>query len=562
MEMAFGGSRLAFKDGMLKDVCRLQSLLLQFIHPRVREDFLNGLLGMEGSQDLLSDLDLIRRIAIPPWRGRSVVTMQLQLDCTAGHLDKLPHHSSDNFDLQSSTSRTWTYKDWADFLSALATSTYWGVTDQEAICINHLTVPTSASDLLQSDAQKSKISGDLEKFKSDNHPNQNQSVKSSFKDPVQIDDHQQPPKIIQFTSLPKEIFRARFSRIETISLSDSSTENDGTSSGSSSSSGSSHRRRRRRKHSQREIVRPLPFEMNGFISLKSFFSTYERYFAAKFEGNSRDCTQELKHFLPDEMEQYYDALGGRRLKYKNMKAELLKWYKARKRGGARYWREQLRDTEMRPGEELRLYGMRLLEIGQKAYPDSDRECVKEVKYHYLNSVPKAFADYVRQSEQMIRVVDRERKLKWADIMKLAEDEDDQREKIGGPRKQESTTPRVWYSREETETKQWQNGKQNRKKLDRNSDNVPAYASRMFTSRRSSPPAGKATTSKPSCQWCGRSGHSLHDCWRKKGACIICGDTFHSKDECSRFQFRNSATRQPTCPICQGNHLGMHCKASN
>ena len=147
-------------------------------------------------------------------------------------------------------------------------------------------------------------------------------------------------------------------------------------------------------------------------------------------------------------------------------------------------------------------------------------------------------------------------------MKLAEDENDQREKIGRPRKQESTTPRVWYSREETETKQWHNGKQDGKKLDRNSDNVPAYASRIFTSRRSSPPAVKATTSKSSCQWCGRSRHSVDDCWRKKGACIICGDAFHSKDECSRFQFRNSATRQPTCPVCQGNHLEMHCKASN
>ena len=94
--------------------------------------------------------------------------------------------------------------------------------------------------------------------------------------------------------------------------------------------------------------------------------------------------------------------------------------------------------------------MRLLEMGQKAYPQSDRECLKEVTYHFLNIVLPAFASYVRQSEQMIRVVDREKRLKWADIMKLAEDEDEQKEKTASKLQETRESPSVWFSKEETE----------------------------------------------------------------------------------------------------------------
>ena len=98
------------------------NLLLQFIHPKFRLDFLNGLLGMQGSEDLLLDLDRLRRVIIPPWRGRSVFNMQLELDCTATHINNLLKRSTKIFDLQSQSSQaqTWSYNDWADFLSKLA----------------------------------------------------------------------------------------------------------------------------------------------------------------------------------------------------------------------------------------------------------------------------------------------------------------------------------------------------------------------------------------------------------------------------------------------------------
>ena len=568
--MSFGGSRLALKDGMLKEVCRLQSLLLQFIHPRVREDFVSGLLGVEGSEALLDDLDFIRRIVIPPWRGRSILTMAVQLDGTTCHLTNLMKYSSNIFDIRSSKKSAWTYSDWAKYLSELATSTYWGITDPDSICVDYITVPTNTADLQPIKIQaSSKTNKDPEESMSDPLSTQQQLLKTSDFKHSHHNDATLLRKPIHKTSSPKDVPRTRLSKIETISLSDSLTDSSETTSESSSSgsSSSSRRRRRRRrgKYSQREVVQPLAFDMNGHLSLKSFFNNYERYFSARFEGSSRDCTQELRHFLPSEMEQYYDALGGRRLKYRHMKEELLKWYKARKRGGTRYWKEQLMEAAMRTGEELRLYGMRLLEMGQKAYPQSDRECLKEVKYHFLNTVPPAFASYVRQSEQMIRVVDRERRLKWADIMKLAEDEDEQKEKTASKRQETREPPRVWFSREETENSQNQHyeakaGKETTQRRQRGS----SYSSRTFSSRNSPPPAVRAAPSKPeSCQWCGRAGHSVNSCWRRRGACVLCGNLTHSKEQCPKFRPRKTTNSPATiCPRCQGEHLGMNCNTAS
>ena len=559
----FGGGRLKVKDGMLKEVCRLQSLLMQFIHPKVREDFINGLLGKQGSEALLCNMDSIRRLVIPAWRGRSMFSMQIELDRSSYHLNRLFEHSDEVFDLHSSKAHTWTYKDWINFLNELATSTYWRVTDQNSICIDHITVATTQSDQPSGDQKSGRAIRDPVECSSNGCP-KDQQMKLSFKDSEQFHENVSK-KQIRHTSSPKNSSKFRPSNLETISLSDSATDSGTSSEGSSSSSGESRRRRRRRR-SQREIVKPLPFEMNGHLSFKSFLCSFERYFSARFEGSSRDCTQELKQFLPEDMQHFYDALGGRRLKYRHMKEELQVWYKSRKRGGTRYWREQLMEAEMKNGEELRLYGMRLLEIGQKAYPHSDRDCLKEVKYHFLNTIPREFANYIRQSEQMIKVVDRERKLKWADIMKLAEEEDEQRERtIRHERQEIKTSQRVWFSREETRSAQQQHSKDQAMRMkDQGQEGATVYNSRTYTSQKSSPPAPISASSRSSsCQWCGRAGHAIDACWRKKGACVLCGNMAHSRENCPRFRPRKTSTRSAAsaCPICQGDHLGMNCKVT-
>ena len=69
-----------------------------------------------------------------------------------------------------------------------------------------------------------------------------------------------------------------------------------------------------------------------------------------------------------------------------MREELLAWYKNQHRGGTTHWRGKLHETQYKPGESLKLYAIQLKELGQKAFPHSERDYVKEIKGKFLLTV--------------------------------------------------------------------------------------------------------------------------------------------------------------------------------
>ena len=109
-----------------------------------------------------------------------------------------------------------------------------------------------------------------------------------------------------------------------------------------------------------------------------------------------------------------DALGGQRLKYPAMKEELLVWYKNQHRGGSKYWHGKLQEAQCKLGESLKLYSIQLKELGQKAFPHSERDCVKEIKGKFLQPVPSDFAKHVSRTEEMLIMVGR--KMTYADLI--------------------------------------------------------------------------------------------------------------------------------------------------
>ena len=77
------------------EMIKLQSLLMQFIHPQVRCDFLNGeFAGLDASEPLLLDIDHVRRILIPPWRGSSASAMQFTANNSLAHFQSLINRSN------------------------------------------------------------------------------------------------------------------------------------------------------------------------------------------------------------------------------------------------------------------------------------------------------------------------------------------------------------------------------------------------------------------------------------------------------------------------------------
>ena len=61
-------------------------------------------------------------------------------------------------------------------------------------------------------------------------------------------------------------------------------------------------------------------------------------------------------------------------------------FKKQKIGGKTYWRRELGNATLGDGEGLDIYGMRLVEIAELAYPDSKSEAARHLREHYLKSM--------------------------------------------------------------------------------------------------------------------------------------------------------------------------------
>jgi hypothetical protein len=554
IEQAAGGM-----DVHQKDIIKLQSLLMQFIHPQVRYDLLSGKFGVEISEDRLVDMDHIRRVIIPPWRGASVVNMELQLSDTLEQLQSLFNKKEEVFQLRPSS--TMTYAHWSGLFDSLASSTYWQLVDYKAIRVELITIPSVADGNpgISTEPVEARSVTQEREFK----------VHQGFLGEESISFPQVRYKT-KTVKCPREYSPiCKPQPIEEICLSDSTAEEDSDTGDSDSSCGKSFARGVKKNRYHKEVVKPMPFQADGWQSLKSFLSVYERYFHAKFKGNSRDCTQELANFLPPDIKKYYDVLGGRRLRYPDMKAELISWYKFHNGKDTKYWRDQLRNTRMKTEESLKCYGLKLKDIGQKAFPNSDRECLRELRHHFLQTVPVEFSTYIMRSEEGAGRGGIRQKLTWSEIMRLAESEDRRQKKFCHADKQHQEQE-VWFSTQESD-----------KPLQPPSCMEPGKLFQPQTLPTSGPSGsvrpssqqqvhksiyrGSVTTENPErsarplkCSWCGRNFHTIESCWEKQGACLLCGSMAHRRVDCPKFNPNFQMTDRASCPICKGSHLGRDC----
>lgn len=539
-------------DGMI-GLLKWQSLLLQFVHPQVRNDFLSGFFDIEASESMLSDLDLIRTVLIPPWRGSSITTLKSQLEMSRNLAMSLLVESTDIFDVGD---RLWSFNEWSKYLTKLSNATYWKFKPPSSIAIRYLSVKTRVSESPAIGSVNVKPEGEHsieaasvrpENGMRTSSPNVLQSVRPKIKIT--------PTDISLSTKIVK---KAPF---EEIKLSSSSSESTESNTDESSEHVTVHHQARRRR---KEPVKPLIFNSETGRSIRSFLNSFEKYFYLKFEGNARDCSQELGNFLTGEILHYYDALGGRKLRFPDMKNKLLVWSKSRHIGGTSRWREKLSDATMEVGESLRLYGTRIQELGQRAYPHEERIRLKEMRRHFLKTVPADFSRRVFEAENILMLMDNGRKMTWTEMLNMA----DRQLPAVKVECDESESPHVWFSRDETKssTREYQ------KSL---SPPPPSRNQRVFRSnekpwltkrntrdvkKTSSPPASyRNARASLLCDWCGRRRHSTEDCWERQGVCVVCGDSDHQRADCPKFRLHQL---QLVCPKCSGSHAGKNCDVAS
>lgn len=539
------------RTSSLKLLFQVQSLLLKLKTVSARAAFVSGkVLGTEDPEMTLLSLDGIYELLFPKWS--SVASERELLFTEATHnFECLCDRNVSIFKITSTVVelKQYSYATWMEAFEKLMNSKYWTRADMEDTAaatmiggIKREEVKHAAStgedfeedrsERLERGRKRSKkirklrIPYESEEYSSDeDHYCRNKKKEKNYK-------------------IGKKRTKFFHKPIETIEISDSSSEYSGDNS-TDSDCITVHRRESSRRYFPKDVVTPDPFDITDNESLKQYLDGFERYFNAKYDGTQRDRTRELARFITGDVKDAYEALGGSKCKYDEMKPALLQWYRTQRVGRTHQNRAELKRASMRTGDTLKLYCMKLQEIAKRAYPNDERECLKQLKRQLVSTVPAWFVRSIEKKEEMKSMLKLGKKITWREIMELAEKYD---------RKQKKAT--LCDGSDEELTRKFKDLR------------CGVRAAAIVPVERSSEGDGRQTKiyrnsqysqrAEPTmCNYCGRQGHLELNCWRKVGACTICGSAEHGYKECPRYS-PIIGRFVPRCSMCSGAHLGQDC----
>lgn len=521
-------------------VISLQSLLGQFALPQVRADFVNGRFSQKMRRELLPKLDEVRCCLFPRWHGKSIISAVERNVGAAQHLLKLMSRDKEAFVTNlSDIHGCLTYEEWFSFLETLASDPYWDRVPVNDRCAHIL--PHGA----KGDASTAST-GDQ------SPPGPMRKSSRTVKRDVEVKIHRTKPRNMKRQPTKHRDGGRRSTKIEEIILSssddsDSSTEGSGhddqsstdcesSNSSSSDTTRRSRRRRRRNKCSRdkREAVMPPVFKMSGKTSLKSFLACYESYFSKKYNGDQYDKTQMLAQFLSDDLLEIFEVRGGRNLKYKDMKNELLNYYRKEKIGGKSYWRSKLDEATPDGCENLRIYGMKLLELAELAYPNDKKESAYQVRKHFLKTIPADASEKIEESELLMRASGSKKKhMSFANMMELAHDRQKASRKSMRLMLASAKMPLISHHQSTSREPVNSTFVGGDRGLD---DRSNVMNMQRPNTRSSSTPRVYANSDRNSrivCGYCKRPNHRTRDCWRASKLCLICGQD-HLLESCPRY----------------------------
>lgn len=468
----------------------IQSLLGQFSSPKVRADFVNKSFGPNINPDLLSLIDDLRWTLMPRWQRGSLTSSSDRRLAAVDHMRKLLA-KADEVMVTNNEGDCLTYQEWYNTLEMLATNQYWDRVPADSRCTH---IMHSSSD-------------DGEPFPST--PERKVDIKVPRRMTV---------------PLPKN-GKHRCTKVEEVVLSSDSSLSDSEASSSDADERIEVRRSRRSDYrDSRSVVTPAPFEMDGRVHLSEFLLTYEDYFSKAFKGNAYDKTHLLSTFISGDLLHVFEIKGGRRIPYKAMKDHLLKYYKKQKIGGRNFWQKQLHSAEIKEGESLEIYGMRLTEVAKQAYPDSSKECARHLRHQFLQALPPRIIEGISNVEGSLKATSggKRKYLPFSSLVDLAKDLH---------RSSASVRPKtvMWTS-------------QTQDKSDHKDRSVSSYFGSGDKAIKTSPERDSSR-----CSHCKRRGHAVANCWRKLGSCLVCGKQDHQIEDCPRYNPRHRFRSQSRVP---------------
>lgn len=533
-----GAGSCTDRAGSAIELMQLQSILSELRKEQVRIDFLSGhIMKVDDAEMTLLSLDSIRAILFPEWVANQV-ERQTRMQLSVDYFNKLSSGSSAIFRIPCALTNLDDHKfsTWKRAIIKLMESMYW--------CLRR------ESQVVSSKIEQPKLNS---KDDSTHGLRQQQPVLKSKSEGIQ--QCREPESDSSDTVMPKSTRnkynarkfygQAKKKQVEFVEISDSSSdseEGDLSSDASVMVTRSSGRR-----YFPKDVVTPEVFDIDGTQPLRGFLDDYERYFWAKYDGTERDCTKELSRFISGEIREAYDALGGSRLKYREMRPALLQWYKSQSVGRTHKYKLELKTITMKPGESYKLYCMRIQEVANRAYPSDYKECLKQMKRRLTLTVPGWFSRSIEKKEELKVMLNLGKKVTWQEIMEIAERHD--RKQRRAQLYNDSDDEDDLRTRMERLGCSMMNAAEGKAHL--------GPGSVMNEENSSKTPGDESSGSSVQCHYCGRVGHIEPNCWFKSGACTVCGSFSHRYKDCPRFSALPGQFA-PRCSHCGGDHLGKDC----
>ena len=476
---------------------RIIALLRQFGIWEVRASLVNGKFGREVDPEWLDLIDKLRWTLLPTWTCGDILLHDFLASDAAQHMAKLVTQSTDllKFNIDDENKECTSYKEWFWMLQRLAQSSYWKTYPSSKRCMH----------ICRCSAEK------------------------KANEPVEVEepslsgtDRENLPKPILSNVNNKKLFRKTSEvKVEEVIISSSSDEEsceadyDGEDSSSSSclelmKAPKKKLKRKQKSHNtsrsgeRKEIVTPAPFVMDGNQTLKSFLESFDVYFGKKFDGNELEKTQQLSKFLSGQLKKVYDLKGGNTVPYKEMRRELLDYYKEMKIGSKKFFKNQLKTLTREADEEYNILSRRMLAMAKRAYPESSSECAHKLRERFLEIIPPKVAEKVLETERVLKPVRKRKHFTFEELVKQTATLD-----TG-----DSSRHIMWTTDVPTS-----------KNSGGNDSGYRVNASGDLTK--------EINAHREKCSYCKLGRRDISQCWRWTKMCLLCGRN-HKMEDCSKY----------------------------
>ena len=545
------------------------SWLSKFAIPEVRDDFLNGKIGLPHSSQMLDSLDRIREMVLPfPDLGAVPHYALNGLNFLMGFFRQDATYPSDlwghDFPIQL------TYGEWYQYLGKLSSSEYWR---RHATNASRARAPMQPNDLIVPKGdEKPASSSAVVKSRGTGKDNDRSDRHSRAFTPPRHD-HQQEARVNASEHLPNGNTVGNHNRVQYLGSVPNGTDRPYQGQGGYRDYSpdapfeeepycGGHFPRQPPPNldpgvslmtglqalvsqlNRKEVVEPLKFGGHDGSSIGDFFTKFEKYFERKYdeETDPRDKAQILRNFLTGPAKGAYTSLSGDKRPYPDIRDDLFTWYAAERRSMRAANEMSFLSAKKEEKESYKLFAMRLVRLCDCAYPSMDAaEKEEKLITKFKAAVPESFQRVLRDSCRTAALLSGQAKLAWKEIELLAGAEDrltrDQRQ----DREPHGEETQVYLvdpgdnPPATTNSRVFENGNKNHSARQRDSGRGP--------SRPLTPPNNEEIKNNNSRQNQGRSW--THDRQVPRGACFHCGQRGHFANNC------NNANKRPDQRTQQG-----------